>query len=225
MTLARALRLLLVTLSGLGLLVYIGVPATANADCPVALPKNLGQDTLTVKVAETGSYRLWVRLYAPSVEADSVVVRVDDAYCAVTVGNSGKTAAKAFTWVNYQDGDPNKPVDLQLTAGDHTIVIAGTEAGVGVDRLLFLSDKNCVPTGTGDNCGDATNVTIVQPFAALSNNGTPHTAAPETAPKSHTGRNIVTAVVGGVVLLGAAAVGLGWYWRSGWRVSKLWGKP
>ncbi|HEV7454255.1 MAG TPA: hypothetical protein VGO07_03265 [Candidatus Saccharimonadales bacterium] len=222
MTRPRVARLLLLTLCGL--FFTMGLQGTASAACSAELPKDKGQDTLLLKVAKDGTYRVWARVYAPNGEADAFLIRVDDTYCAITVGNSGKLSPKALTWVNYQDGDTAKPIDIALTAGDHTVVMAGVEAGVGIDRLLFLTDRTCVPTGNGDNCGDVTEVTLAGPFAAIGNSGTAISVPAGVKGKSHTGQHIALAAIAGAAVLIAVVGGIWWYRRNAWRSPKLWSK-
>lgn len=40
---------------------------------------------------------------------------------------------------------------MNLSAGIHAVTIAGLDDGVGVDRMMFLTDLNCVPTENGNN--------------------------------------------------------------------------
>jgi hypothetical protein len=188
---ARVVRLLLLILCGL--FFTVGLPGTASAACSAELPKDKGQDTLPLKVAQDGTYR-------------------------------GKLPTKSLTWVNYQDGDTAKPIDIALTAGNHTVVMAGVEPGVGVDRLLFLTDRSCVPTGNGDNCGDVTEVTLAGPFAAIGNNGTSVSVPAAVKGKSNTGQHIVLAAIVGTTALVATVGGIWWYRRNAWRSLKLWSK-
>ncbi len=216
MHLARAARIVLSTMLCCMVLLLAHAPVVSAA-CPSDLPTGKGRDVMTLHITKDASYRVWVRLYAPSAASDSVQMRIDDAYCAITVGNSGTLPPNAFTWVNYQDGDANKPIDVRLAAGDHTVTLAGTEADTGVDRLLFLTDTACVPTGTGDNCGNDTDATLT-PFNGIGGlgNGAPKQAA---APKHH--NYIWLFVVLAVVLLLLVAVYLfvarrkcWWPWRG-----------
>jgi len=75
-----------------------------------------------------------------------------DGGCAIDVGDSVSAPVKTWTWVNYQDGNTAAISSISLSAGSHQLLMTGREPGVGVDRVLLLSDPNCVPTGTGDNC-------------------------------------------------------------------------
>jgi hypothetical protein len=126
-------------------------PATqyASAACS-ALPTDKGTDTMTVSAPVAGGYRVWSRIMAPDSTNNSFLMQVDQAYCNISVG--GAVPANVWTWVNYQNGNTSSPVDVNLSSGSHTVTLAGSGAGVKVDRLIFTTDTSCVPTGTGDNC-------------------------------------------------------------------------
>lgn len=119
---------------------------TAWAACP-ALASDKGQVANTFSVSATGTYTLWLRLNAPDANRDSVYVQVDD-QCLATAGSATNGG---YVWVNYQDGDKTKPLNFSLAPGQHTLRIAGREAGAGVDKAMLLDD-GCVPVGTGANC-------------------------------------------------------------------------
>jgi hypothetical protein len=82
--------------------------------------------------------------------------------------------ANTWTWVDYQNGNTSSKINVSLTAGTHTLTMAGREAGVEVDRIEAVADTTCVPTGTGDNCASVTDpnakpdlvVTAIQPSSA-----------------------------------------------------------
>ncbi len=131
-----------------------------------------GQSTGTIGVAEPGKYTVWVRMWAPKADSNSVSIQIDD-QCPVTV-NDTKTGSD-FIWVNFSDGQPTKSITYNLATGSHAITIAGREAGTGVDRILLTNDPTCVPTGFGDNClqstpaqkaqQSATKITVAWPYA------------------------------------------------------------
>jgi hypothetical protein len=123
----------------------------AQAACS-ALPTDKGTDTLTINAPTTASYRVWSRLMAPDTTNNSFLMQVDQTYCNISVGGGTGIPANAWTWVNYQNGSSASTVDMNLTSGNHTVILAGSGAGVKVDRLIFTTDTSCVPTGTGDNC-------------------------------------------------------------------------
>jgi hypothetical protein len=137
------LTVMLASLSNIG--------ATANAACS-PLPSDKGQASYTVNIPNTGSYRVWSRIYSPSSNNNGFYMQVDQTYCQITVGDSASIPAGTFTWVNYQNATPSNLITLSLSAGNHNVTIAGLDPSVGVDRMMFLTDFNCVPTGNGSNC-------------------------------------------------------------------------
>lgn len=116
------------------------------------LPSDKGTVTSSVNFATTGTYRAWVRMLAPSTTENGVYLQVADSdACQVTVGKGG-LAVNQLMWVNWRDGNAQNLIDVTVSAGTHQVVLAGLDEGVQVDRLLFLTDKACVPTGDGSNC-------------------------------------------------------------------------
>jgi chitodextrinase len=114
---------------------------------------DFGSVTSTVNITTAGTYRIWSRIMAPDANANSYLLEVDGNTC-YTVGDSA-VAAGAWTWVDYQNGTVSSKVQQSLSAGSHTIKLVGREAGVKLDKVLFVTDTTCVPTGLGDNCTTA----------------------------------------------------------------------
>lgn len=125
---------------------------TAYAACSGALPSSGGTATLTVNVPAKGKYRVWTHIYAPSGSDNGAYLRIDNTYCQITVGDNNSMPANQFAWVDYQDGNTNSKINADLTAGNHTLVFAGLDSGVGIDKVLLTADGTCVPTGDGSNC-------------------------------------------------------------------------
>lgn len=116
------------------------------------LPSGKGQAKYSVNIPATASYRVWSRIYSPSANNNAFYLQVDQTYCSITVGDSSTIPAGSFTWVNYQNATPSNLITMNLSAGIHAVTIAGLDDGVGVDRMMFLTDLNCVPTENGKNC-------------------------------------------------------------------------
>lgn len=135
------------------LLVLAGIPFVLSRTLAVcgALPSDKGQATYSVNVPSNGTYRGWVRMLSPAANDDSIYMQVDDSYCSIAVGDTSLPAG-SFKWVNYHGGNTSNLLTFALTAGTHTVKIAGKDPNVGVDRIMFVSDLTCTPTGTGDNC-------------------------------------------------------------------------
>lgn len=115
-----------------------------------------GTDTMSVAIPSADSYHIWVRLQMPSTSSSSpLLLNMDSATGTncYAVDGSSVTAANTWTWVEATAG-LTAPT---LTASDHTLVVTGTQSGASLDRIEFLNDSTCVPTGTGDNCTTAAN--------------------------------------------------------------------
>ncbi|HTB49228.1 MAG TPA: Ig-like domain-containing protein [Verrucomicrobiae bacterium] len=141
------------------LTIFAVAPAgLAQAACANTPNASLGTSTQTVNVTSPGTYYVWSRILAPDTTNNSYYLQVDGG-CAIDVGDSASIPANTFTWVNYQNGTANSPISVNLTAGANQIVMTGREPGVGVDRVLFLGDQSCTPTGTGNNCTPAPDTT------------------------------------------------------------------
>jgi len=166
-------------------------PAVA-ACSPLASDK--GQSTGTIGVAEPGQYTLWVRMWAPAATSDSVFAQIDD-QCPVTVDDA--TTGSSFVWVNFSDGKPSQSITYNLTAGNHTITLAGREAGAGVDRVLLTSNPTCVPIDAGDNCLEGGSNTAVGPTGQM------QTQTQKTVPKTHKPNWWVIAVCAIIVIAAA----------------------
>lgn len=130
----------------------------AKAACATFPDTTKGTDTQSINVTSAGTYYIWSRLLAPDTTNNSYYLQIDGG-CAFDVGDSSTIPANSWTWVNYQNGTSSSPISASLSAGMHQIVMIGNEPGVGIDRLLFLSDQTCVPTGTGSNCTPAIDTT------------------------------------------------------------------
>lgn len=151
------------------------LPTKVSAAACAAPSADYGTATATVKIDTAANYQVWSNLIAPDATNNSYLLEIDGNAC-FTVGDSA-IPANTRTWVDYQNATPSSKVRLNLTAGNHTVKMIGREPGVKLGRLLIVSDLNCVPTGNGDNCavaGDLTppvvDVTAPAANANLSNN-------------------------------------------------------
>ena len=131
--------------------VYLVVrPAPAKAAACAAPTADLGSTSVNISIPTTGVYRAWSRIMAPDATNNSYLLEVDGTSCYV-VGDS-PVPANVWTWVDYQNATTASKVDLNLTAGTHSVKMIGREANVKLDKVMFVSDLNCTPTGVGDNC-------------------------------------------------------------------------
>ncbi len=173
--------LLLVAVASVG--VSTVHPSKASAAC-TALPTDKGQVVNTVSIPADGTYRVWTRLKTADSTKNSVYMQADQTYCSLNVGGASLTA-DTWTWVDYTGGSTSTKNNMTLTAGSHTITLAGKDDGVMVDRVIFTQDTSCTPTGTGDNCAnppDTTNPTVS--ISSPANNATISSTTTATASAS-----------------------------------------
>lgn len=133
-------------------------PTAYAAGC-TAPGTDYGTVTYTMSVATAGTYRIWLRMSAPSSSVNTVMLDIDSTTC-YTVGGTGvptyaSGATTYFTsgtsnWINHTSG--STVMSQAFTSGSHTIKLIGTGEGVIVDRLILTGDDSCTPTGIGDNC-------------------------------------------------------------------------
>lgn len=141
----------------------VAVNFVAPTTCP-AVPTTLGTGTMTVTVPAAGTYHVWSKMWATSTTNNSYYLQVDGS-CPILIGDSASQIVGNWSWVDYRDGATTTKADVNLTAGSHVITMIGRESGVRLDRVMFLSDA-CAPTGLGDNCTVAPDLTA--PTVAVS---------------------------------------------------------
>lgn len=124
------------------------VPAKAFAACP-GVNTNVNSVTQTITVPLTGTYSIWSRIFVPDSTNTSFLLQIDTT--CFTVGNASLVPINTWTWVNYQDGNPNNPISQTLASGTHTLKLLGYKPHVKVDKIIFTQDT-CIPQGLGDNC-------------------------------------------------------------------------
>lgn len=118
-------------------------PVAAACDSP---PADKGQTAGKLTAETAGPYRLWLRMFAPDSNHDSVYVQVDDQCVVTATGASGE----GFIWVGTKED--GAPLAFDLTAGEHTITLAGRDAGAGVDKAMLVASSACVPIGIQGEC-------------------------------------------------------------------------
>jgi hypothetical protein len=171
--------LLSVPLSFAALMVGTGTAAAACA----APNADYGTVTVSMSVPSTTTYRIWSRIMAPNTTSKTFLLEVDGGNC-YNVGG-GSISANTWTWVDYHDGASASKNQQSLSAGNHTLKLIGNADGVKVDRVIALSDTNCVPSGNGDNCNTpsdttAPTVTLTAPSEGTSVSGSVNLAATAT---------------------------------------------
>lgn len=125
----------------------------ASAAACSAPGTDYGRATATVNISNTTTYRIWSKVFSPDANNNSYLLEVDGNTC-FTVGDGG-SAANAWSWVDHQGGNPSSKVQMNLSAGNHSLKMIGREPGVKLGRVLFVSNLNCIPVGNGDNCATA----------------------------------------------------------------------
>lgn len=159
---------------------------SASAACSPALPTDKGTVTNTISASAAGSYRVWTRIKTADTTKNSVYMEIDGTTCNVVVGGTATgLTANTWAWVDYQSGTTTNKFNVTLSAGSHTVVMAGKDDGVMVDRVIFTQDTSCVPTGTGDNCAnppDTTDPTVS--ISSPANNATISSSTTATAAAS-----------------------------------------
>ncbi len=133
---------------------FANIPIVHAAACATPAT-DYGSASTTISVPSTATYRVWSRIMTGTAATDnSYSLEVDGNSCYV-VGNNNAIAANTWTWVDYQNGVTTSKIDLvNLTAGNHTIKMVGTEDGVKLDRIILTADLTCLPSGTGDLCAN-----------------------------------------------------------------------
>ncbi|MCB0851249.1 MAG: PKD domain-containing protein, partial [Bacteroidetes bacterium] len=124
-----------------------------------------------------GTYRLWVRLGAPSSNDNSIHAGLDGVSVTATASNSkGMETNGGFAWTDQHNG--SQFVDLVVsTPGVHTINLWMREDGVLVDKIIMQITPS-TPTGEGPpatptgNCvGGPGTIMNQPPVASFSANG------------------------------------------------------
>jgi hypothetical protein len=111
-----------------------------------ASPPTLGRVCRNFDVASNGTYRIWGRVIAPSVEDDSFWVQVNGGswinWNQIALGSS-------WHWDHVHDNaTPTTAATFSLTAGPQTVCIAYREDGTKLDLLVVTDDTGFNPTPT-----------------------------------------------------------------------------
>lgn len=144
-------------------LVYQG----QNTGSTPAVDKAAEQLKFKFNLAIAGAYKLYLRLDAPDVGANSVWVRVDNGnwilFGKETDGTELLTEGMEWKEVNNN----GKLLVLNLSAGSHVITINNREAGTGLDKL-HLSASGKVPGGYGEHATNCVSSTTMGSLATTS---------------------------------------------------------
>jgi glucose/arabinose dehydrogenase len=144
---------------------YIFSTATDVTSTP---PTTTGSGTLnfTIPSGEAGNYTLWTRLNYPNGEGNSYWAQFDnDTSKQFLVGNENDFGN--WHWVNWQNGDTNNKISVNLAAGNHTLKLIGREGAAKIDKILLTTSTVFVPSGNGDSVENCTNVSNQAPTASI----------------------------------------------------------
>lgn len=99
---------------------------------------NRGEMLYDLDVPETGTYKLWLRVFWEGGCANSVL-------CQVADGRTVTVADSIFGRWHWVDVAPNHVIEMHK--GRVQFRLKGTEDGVHIDQIAFLSDPDEVPSG------------------------------------------------------------------------------
>ena len=99
-------------------------------EVPLMMGRDAGTALARFTVSEAGTYRVWARVYAPSGEANSYWLTIDDAEPALV----DVMALEKWVWERV-NGRERPDLSYDLAAGEHTLTIRNREAGT---RLAWL---------------------------------------------------------------------------------------
>lgn len=120
--------------------------------------RNSPEATYHVSVSNTGTYYVWLRVWAESDNANSVHIGLNDRATRSATGLETSTY-RSWTWMN-QIMDDNEPASIQIRKpGIQTINLWMREDGLYVDRILLTADPSYVPSGNGPNESPRVNAT------------------------------------------------------------------
>lgn len=125
------------------------VPSRVSAAACSSLGVDHGYVNATVNIPETATYRVWSRLKTPDNEYNTYFLEIDGNQCH-WVG--GPMAENQWVWIGTKDNNASSKLTVSLNKGSHTLKFIGNDEGLQLDRVIFASDLNCVPTGNGNNC-------------------------------------------------------------------------
>lgn len=117
----------------------VGVPQGGGS---ITSPSNsAGVAVYEFNLAESGNYRVWGRVLAPSGNQDSFFAAMDDgAFARWNVQQSSD-----WTWDRVFTAGGADPQIFTLDAGPHTFYLMQREAGTLIDKLIITMDPDFIP--------------------------------------------------------------------------------
>lgn len=114
---------------------------------------------LSVTLPHDGTYYVWLRIAALSSDNDAMYAGFDADDMRRVFPPDDYPLDLSWIWVSQADGDPQRLVFENLSAGKHTLIIGHGEAGIRIDKVVIADrsdaqfDRSC-PGPQGDTCGD-----------------------------------------------------------------------
>ncbi len=164
----RSLVMFFIAIFGVVAMVYYRKATASSCVTPSGI--DAGTVVMTANVSNSGKYRIWNRIMASG--TGSYQLEVDQNKC-YSIDVNAQVPANKWTWINYSNGDVNKPIDVDLAAGVHTVKLVKKDKNIKLDRILVLSDLKCEPSDTGANCAGiniSPKVSITSPSSGYSVN-------------------------------------------------------
>ncbi|NNF56897.1 MAG: T9SS type A sorting domain-containing protein [Rhodothermaceae bacterium] len=103
-----------------------------------------------VEFATTGTYYVWLRLYASDNNSKLIHVGLDGSSSRTQARGMHTAVQNAWTWTSTRLGGGSGSAVLDVaTAGEHTINVWMGDDGAYVDKVVLTTDPGFVPTGYG----------------------------------------------------------------------------
>jgi hypothetical protein len=125
---------------------FISVPTSSMA-AKNDTPGTAGVASYNIQLPSTGTYKMWGRIRAPTMDNDSFWVRFDG---GTWLQWNNITPGADWHWEPVHDTGAMDAIMLyDLKAGQHTLNISYRESGADLDQMLLTTDTALVPKGTG----------------------------------------------------------------------------
>jgi hypothetical protein len=123
---------------------YVWIP---NGKGSISAPSaNAGRVIYDFYVSQSGDYRIWGRVRAPSGVNDSFFVAVNDGALERWNTQRGTT----WTWDLVNSHEIADPRIYRLSAGRNTLTIMQREEGTQLDKLVITNNPDYQPQGNGE---------------------------------------------------------------------------
>ncbi len=125
---------------------YITIqPGNNSTDNPPSNDNGLA--TYNFSISESGTYKLWTRVIAPSTNDDSYWLRMDNGDWFLW---NNITSSSSWTWASGQS--------YSLNSGAHSLKVGYCEDGTKLDKL-YLTKSGSTPAGEGETAGNCIDTT------------------------------------------------------------------